>query len=364
VRRLTERGPWCLAAHRADLPAQVGLIGEAGVSGQAGGRPSRVRGMPRGPAQAAIIVVMSHGRRLRLLTSDDLFEEEEDPWDPLPSQRFRTELVTQAIAKPIDGVDDLELGITLAQLLQIEFTAYGTGGGNRLTDPQANIALRALKAVSQRLGVTYGVSWRDFTSFRAYWEANDGYGSWAARRRMVGEAFGPPLDRLYELQDAPTSPGVVTVAVNALQDPAAIHDHLRRLVVSVDSDPRLAVSVAKDLVESTAKLVLRERGESVTGKEDLPALVARAQAVLQLSAAGVEASDEARTLKTILGSLSRLTQGVTELRNRVGVGHGREAVPTWVRPRHARLAAGAAATWCNLMLETLGDPDAPWRQRT
>jgi hypothetical protein len=306
---------------------------------------------------------MTHGRRLPLLTSDDLFEEEADPWGSLPNQKFRTELMRQAIAKPVDGVDDLELGITLAQLLQIEFTAYGTGGGNQLTDRQANIAIRAFKAVSQRLGVPQVVPWRDFTSFRAYWEANDGYGSWAARRRMTGEAFGTPLDRLYELQDAPPSPGVVTVALNALQDQSAIHDHLRRLVVSVDSDPRLAVSVAKDLVESTAKLVLRERGEIVTGKEDLPALVARAQAALQLSAAGVESSDEARTLKTILGSLSRLTQGVTELRNKVGVGHGREAVPTWVRPRHARLAAGAATTWCNLMLETLGDPDAPWRQR-
>jgi hypothetical protein len=82
----------------------------------------------------------------------------------------------------------------------------------------------------------------------------------------------------------------------------------------------------------------------------------------KLHAAGVaDTTEEAKALKTILGSLSRLTQGVTELRNQVGVGHGRDSVPGWVRPRHARLAAGAATTWCNLMLETLGDPEAPWR---
>ncbi|WP_370469139.1 abortive infection family protein [Micromonospora profundi] len=62
-----------------------------------------------------------------------------------------------------------------------------------------------------------------------------------------------------------------------------------------------------------------------------------------------------------MSSLSRLTQDVTELRNRVGVGHGRDRWLNGVRPHHARPAAGAAATWRNLMLETLGDPEAPWR---
>lgn len=93
-------------------------------------------------------------------------------------------------------------------------------------------------------------------------------------------------------------------------------------------------------------------------------LVARAQEALALSAASVmDTTEESAALKTILGSISRLTQGVTELRNKVGVGHGRESVPAWVRPRHARLAAGAASTWCNLLLETLGDPEAPWRDQ-
>lgn len=59
-----------------------------------------------------------------------------------------------------------------------------------------------------------------------------------------------------------------------------------------------------------------------------------------------------------LGLLMRLTQGVTELRNQVGAGRGRESVLAWVRPRHAGLAAGAVTTWCNLILETLGDPEA------
>lgn len=122
------------------------------------------------------------------------------------------------------------------------------------------------------------------------------------------------------------------------------------------------MSVAKELVESTAKLVLRSRGVAYTKSDDVPALVARAQESLGLNASGVDvAAPEAKALRRILQSLTSLTQRITELRNQVGTGHGRASVPTWVRPRHARLAAGASQTWCQLMLETLEDPDAPWR---
>jgi tellurite resistance protein len=277
-------------------------------------------------------------------------------------ERLNTALLEQLRHGPVEGANDVEVAEALALLLHSDFMAYGTNGGERLTDPEARLALRALRVTATRLGLGVKVPWQDFTSFRSYWVSNGGHGSWAARRKMVGEVFDPLLACLYQLADQVPAGTVATPALNALTDPAVISEHLRRLAASVDSDPRLAVSVAKDLVESTAKLVLRDRGVAYTAKEDLPALVAMAQQALRLAASGVaDSTDEAKALKTILGSLTRLTQGVAELRNQVGVGHGREAVPTWVRPRHARLAAGAATTGCNLMLETLGDPDAPWR---
>lgn len=150
--------------------------------------------------------------------------------------------------------------------------------------------------------------------------------------------------------------------LSSLPDASAIRDHLRRLNDSIETDPRLAVSVAKELVESTAKLVLRSREIPYTKSDDVPQLVARAQEALRLNASGVEGTaEEGKALRRILQSLTSLTQGITELRNQVGTGHGRASVPTWVRPRHARLAAGASQTWCQLMLETLEDRDAPWR---
>lgn len=151
-------------------------------------------------------------------------------------------------------------------------------------------------------------------------------------------------------------------ALNALPDPQSIQDHLRRLGESVDTDPRLAVSTAKALIESTAKCVLTARGQSYTRAAKVPALVNAAQESLGLAPKSV--SDEDRALRQALQSLITLTQSVTELRNSVGIDHGAEEVPRWVRPRHARLVVGAAQVWCQLMLETLADPDAPWRRST
>lgn len=300
------------------------------------------------------------------MSPDDLFvdEAETDPWgSPLGARRANTALLDGLRRGPVAGVADLEAALALTQQLQSDLMAYGTGGGEAFNSSELALAIRALRAALARLGVAFELPFRDYTTFRTYWNANGAHGSWQARRDMVVEYTEPVLARLFALQDrVDSASSIVEPALSALPDAASIRDNLRRLDSNVDADPRLAVSVAKDLVESTAKLVLRERAETYTDKEDLPPLVSRAQQALKLHAAGVPGdSEEAKALKTILSSLARLTQGVTELRNKVGVGHGRASVPEWVRPRHARLAAGAAVTWCNLMLETLADPDAPWR---
>lgn len=300
------------------------------------------------------------------MSPDDLFldEAETGPWgSPLGARRANTSLLDGLRRGPVAGAGDLEAALALTQQLQCDLMAHGTGGGEAFNNSEVALAVRALRAALARLGVAFELPFRDYTTFRTYWNANGAHGSWQARRDMVVEYTEPVLARLFALQDRIDSvSSIVEPALSALLDAASIRDNLRRLDSNVDADPRLAVSVAKDLVESTAKLVLRERGETYTDKEDLPPLVSRAQQALKLHAAGVPGdSEEAKALKTILSSLARLTQGVTELRNKVGVGHGRASVPEWVRPRHARLAAGAAVTWCNLMLETLADPDAPWR---
>jgi hypothetical protein len=124
------------------------------------------------------------------------------------------------------------------------------------------------------------------------------------------------------------------------------------------------VGSAKELIESTAKVVLVERGKVVNDKADLPILVRDAQQALSphpsSATAGPDGSD---AVKKILGSVSGIAIGLAELRNRgYGTGHGPASSPVGLGPRHAHLAVNAAFTWCQLMLDTLADPQAPWRK--
>jgi hypothetical protein len=144
---------------------------------------------------------------------------------------------------------------------------------------------------------------------------------------------------------------------------AAILEQLGRIQRAIIDDPALAVGSSKELIESTAKVVLTERGLPVDDKDDVPALVKQAQQALGLhrlsTASGPDGSDAVRR---ILGSASSLAIGVAELRNRgYGTGHGARGARVGLRARHAHLAVNAATTWCQLMLDTLADRDAPWR---
>jgi Abortive infection C-terminus len=148
-----------------------------------------------------------------------------------------------------------------------------------------------------------------------------------------------------------------------LKDASAIREQLDRIQRAIGDDPALAVGSAKELIESTAKVVLTERGLPVSDKADLPELVRQAQLALGLHpSSAAPGPDSTEAVKRILGGVSTIAAGLAELRNRgYGTGHGPAGARIGLRPRHAHLAVNAAFTWCQLMLDTLADPEAPWR---
>lgn len=66
-------------------------------------------------------------------------------------------------------------------------------------------------------------------------------------------------------------------------------------------------------------------------------------------------------MRKILGAALTITNGIAELRNDYGTGHGRDGVAAGLGPRHATLAINGARLWCQFMLDTLNDSAAPWR---
>lgn len=163
----------------------------------------------------------------------------------------------------------------------------------------------------------------------------------------------------------PVTAGVRERSLSAVENPAAIREHLDRISRALaDDDPRQAIGSAKELIESTAKLVLRSRGLAVNDRDDFPELVRAAQMTLEVHPKQATPSpDGSDAVKRILGAATAAALGVNDLRNRgFGTGHGSTVRPAGLGPRHAHLAVSAAKLWCEFMLDTLADPAAPWRK--
>lgn len=148
--------------------------------------------------------------------------------------------------------------------------------------------------------------------------------------------------------------------------PEVLREHLERIADAVGrEDARLVIGSAKELVESTAKLVLAARGQEPSDADDIADVVRKAQLALNVhpSRQGPAGPDGTDAVKKILGASTTISAGLAELRNRgYGTGHGQAAPRTGLGSRHARLAVNAARLWCEFMLDTLNDERAPWRQ--
>lgn len=151
--------------------------------------------------------------------------------------------------------------------------------------------------------------------------------------------------------------------LDQLRDGSGIIDAFRRVDLLLDDDPAGVVGAVKELIESTAKTVLEHLDEPFSANDDIPALVTKTQQALGLAVSNVDTSlDGSDSVKKILGGLKGIAIGITELRNAEGSGHGRTRASN-LTTRHARLAVNAGRAWCEIVLDTFGDENAPWRAR-
>lgn len=126
-----------------------------------------------------------------------------------------------------------------------------------------------------------------------------------------------------------------------------------RMKQAVDDDPGLAVGTAKELVESVCKTMLEQRNISFHDESDIGQLVKAVRNVLGLIPEAIPNSAKgSETIRRLLGNLGNVVQGLAELRNLYGTGHGKHGTARGLYPRHARLAVGSAATLATFLFET------------
>lgn len=177
---------------------------------------------------------------------------------------------------------------------------------------------------------------------------NDGF-EIIERTRLSGK----PVFTARYIGVTPT-PGLNTMKeVIAGADPGYVAQQITRMEAAVNNDPDLAIGTAKELIETCCRTILRERGIGSGRATELPQLVRLTAKALALTPDDIpESAKAAELIRRLLSNLSTIAQGIAELRNLYGTGHGKEAGTKGLSSRHAKLAVGAAATLAVFFVET------------
>lgn len=191
----------------------------------------------------------------------------------------------------------------------------------------------------------------------------DAINSWG--RDETGDLRPQALDLIRSLQrdGVPISDdGELTTTVVALNVPLSdfhrlgdsriVQQHLERMSVNVERDPPAAVGSAKELVESVCKFILEDYSIGYGKNDSLLDLYKRAAKALKLNRESVpDSAKGSESAQRVLQNLATTVQSLSELRNELGLGHGRTtASPAFAR--HARLAFNASRAVVEFLLET------------
>jgi len=122
---------------------------------------------------------------------------------------------------------------------------------------------------------------------------------------------------------------------------------------AIENSPELAIGTAKELIETICHTILIERKIETDKNWDLLQLLKQTTKQLNLTPEGIpDEAKASKTIKSILGSLTTVVQGIGELRNQYGSGHGKKATFKGLTSRHAKLSVGASSTLAIFLLET------------
>lgn len=124
-----------------------------------------------------------------------------------------------------------------------------------------------------------------------------------------------------------------------------MNEQINLMIGMQESNPTESIGKAKELIESCCKTILIKSDIEIDKDWDIIKLTDEVFKYFNIMPKWI--SDDikgAQSIKKVLGNLKAISQGVAELRNLYGSGHGKEASYKGLEPRHARLAVGSSTT--------------------
>jgi hypothetical protein len=185
---------------------------------------------------------------------------------------------------------------------------------------------------------------RDLNHFWGYIQPRSP--TYAGRRKIIWDAFGPLLDYLEGKNRAPADEAISDTLLTF--DPDGVHNVWVKALDRRLDDPDGAITSARTLLETVCKRILDDAGETYSEKDDLPALYNAMAKLLNLA----PSQHSEHIFKTILGNCKSVVNSLGSLRNKVGDAHGRGGRPVHAAPRHAALAVNLAGSVATFLVET------------
>lgn len=189
--------------------------------------------------------------------------------------------------------------------------------------------------------------------------------SWASayegRERILRELDRAGIDPSAEPLHLPSTL-IGSLSLAAAPTESGIRLAITRLQRS-GAEPEEKVGAAKELVEATIKYALVALAEAYDPHGDISDLSKQLHKRLLLDPKAIAPTIKgSETIVGILRALTQVPQGLAALRNQgYGTGHGQAKRISGIKPRHADLAARSAIAYASFILDTLADPEAPWR---
>jgi hypothetical protein len=163
---------------------------------------------------------------------------------------------------------------------------------------------------------------------------------------------GVPISDDGDLTTTIVALNVTLSDFHRLSDPRVVQQHLERMAVNVERDPPAAVGSAKELVESVCKFILDDYEVPYEKADSLLDLYKKAAKTLKLNREAVPDSVKgSESAQKVPQNLATAVQSLAELRNELGLGHGKTK-PSPAFARHARLAFNASRAVVEFLLET------------
>ena len=146
------------------------------------------------------------------------------------------------------------------------------------------------------------------------------------------------------------------VEIKRYLNTAYVNGKINTMTDAIHKDTDLAIGTAKELLETTCKSILRQKGETLNTNWTLPQLLkATANSLDFMPKEAGDPEKAEKATKQILGGIASIVQGVGELRNGYGTGHGKDADFKGLEIKYAKLLVGVVSEIAIFYLATNGE---------